>query len=165
MKKRQKIIAKFVLIQVALVLIFGWILYDVRPINLDETKSLELIVENKEYKRVFNEYRLSIYSDSKEYIFASISRYSGYTKKELYEEINVGDKLSIMTVERHSITGNRLYIVDARTEKNSYLLFDEYNKSKEIAFIIVLCLSLLIQVLYTIIIVVYVRLKSKNFLL
>ena len=133
-------ITYFVVVQSLILLLFFGLFYASKPIDVNSAKTAQIIVEDKEHKRVFREYRCVIFSNGLRYDFPNEGILGKYTPKELYDTISKGEKLDITYVKAYTITGSYNLIINAQSEKSLYLDFNLYNVSRSKAHNAV-CLS------------------------
>ena len=104
-----------------------------RPVNITTSTQCNIVVKKIDYGRGFNESRLYIYDHSTRYMFskgAIISEYSGVY--EISKQINEGDILTITYIEENTIFGKRNLVVDAFSQENVYLSYQQYNAGKQL---------------------------------
>lgn len=120
----------FVLLQLMIVGAFICCLKASEPIEKQDMKQLDIVVDNVDKVR-WGRYssKIVICSDSEEYFISSHRTSADYTIGELYETISPGDKLSIIYYERDSIFGQRNWVVDARTTDVVYRSIEGYYDS------------------------------------
>lgn len=130
-KKLIRAVCIFIFIQILFVSIFCVLLRESKPIDLQNTKNIDITVDDVYYYRTISEYRLAVYSSSVKYVFTSRTTGDDYSVSKLHKSICVGDKLSIIYYEKDSAFGSNNIIVDARTVAKTYRSFEEYNKGKQ----------------------------------
>jgi hypothetical protein len=104
-----------------------------KPVNISTATQSNIVVEKVDYCRGFNEYRLYIYDHSTRYMFskgAITSEYRGIY--EISKEINEGDILTIAYIEEFTMFGKRNLVIDAFSQENVYLSFQQYNADKQL---------------------------------
>lgn len=138
----------FALVQIAIIVLYTYMLNESKPIELERVKQIDITVEEICYKKVISEYRLDIYSDLKKYSFASRGTTKEYSNSELYEIISTGDLLTIVYYEKSSVFGTENRVVEARTKTETYRSFEEYNKGKNGLSVGVTVLFVMIEIVF-----------------
>lgn len=101
MKKRilnslfYRVLVGFAMIQFVLILVFALALNESRAIDVQQMKQVSIRVEDISYDRSVSEYRFCIYSGTEKYVFPNLGAFSEYSNRELYNEISVGDSISL----------------------------------------------------------------------
>ena len=173
-KKLIRTVIVLALIQFAIIFIFARMLIGSRQINANDTKQIDIIVDDIYYFRVPRENWLVVVSDSTKYLLKGRSTSEEYSVNELYESIIEGTKLSLMYKETHTVLGNVNLVVDARSETETYRSLEEFNRGKQGAPAFVTIIFSIIELIFVGIVLVYVWLnyttikgvckKSKNHL-
>lgn len=165
--KPKRIILKlivFLVVQLIIVLLFLRGLSESKSVTINDTKQVEIKVDNVFYFRGISEYKLIIYSNTEKYLFDSRSNTEDYSIHELKEAISTGDKLSIVYYDGYSIYGKIRRVVDARTETIIYRSFDNYNKGRAGSVLFLCIIFVVLEVLYLSYLIIFVLL-NKNLLL
>ena len=149
----------FVFVQLLIILCFVYILNKSKPIALSDTKQIDITVEDAHYFKVLSEFRLTVYSDSTKYLFASRGTFSEYSVGKLYETIAIGDRLALIYYETDSILGKINLVVDARTETEIYRSFEEYNRGKEGLAVVVTVMFSIIELAFCGVVILYIWLE------
>ena len=97
-KKLIRLVILFVLVQILIVFILAHLLISGRQIGVNDTKQVDISVEDVRCVRAFGENCLFIVSDSTEYLFKSRSTPNEYSVSELLESISKGDKLFLISL-------------------------------------------------------------------
>ena len=127
----------FIVVQVLIIASFSFLLIESRPVDLKDTKQLDIVVESIDYKRVISEYRMDIYSDSVRYSFNSRPTFSECSVSELYDKIKVGDRLSVIFFEKNSIfRRQKLSNAVRRTKEKTFRILGISNLRKVDAMMI-----------------------------
>lgn len=125
------------------------------PIELQNTTSINVVVEETAYVRGINEFKFIIISDSVEYVFPSRPDFSQMSNAELYDKISAGDLVSIIFCERSDIYGKKNYVVDAHTEKEEYRSLEKYNIGAQKTLIFLNTMFFLIEVFLVVVVYIY----------
>ena len=138
------------LIQVLIIVSFVRLFNASQPVDISDTKQVEIIVEEVYYRtRTRLEDWLIVSDNSTKYILANPGIFPEYTVSELYELISVGDRLFLRYYETFNIFGKTNYfVVDARTETETYRTLEEYNNSKQGVDIAVIVIFSVFELLF-----------------
>ncbi len=138
-----------VLIQVLIIVSFVRLFNASQPVDISDTKQVEIIVEEVYYRtRTRFEDWLFVSDNSTKYILTNPGIFPEYTVSELYELISVGDRLSLRYYETFNILGKINLIVEACTETETYRTLEEYNKSKQGVDIAVIVIFSVFELLF-----------------
>lgn len=151
----------FAIIQMVMVLFFIRTLSNSQPIDIQDTKQIDITVEDSYYFKIPSEYRLIVFSDSTKYLFESRATFEEYSVSKLYETISVGDRLSLIYYEADSALGKINIVVDARTETETYRSFEEYNRGKEGVPTAVVIIFSIIELTFCGIVILYIWFNSN----
>ena len=146
---------RIALIQLMLLLMFLGCFYSSKPFEIQNVKQAVLIVDDISYERVISEYKFSFFSNSVKYQFSNKGVFSNYSNSELYEKIEIGDRITIKYVEEYGLFGKINWVVDARTETEVYRSIEDYSDQK-IAFIIICVFFYVVELLFLIVVTLYV---------
>jgi len=173
-KKLIRIVIVPALIQLVIIFIFAHMLIGSQQINVNDTKQIDITVDDIYYFRVLRENWLFVVSDSTKYLFKSRSTFEEYSVNELYESISEGAELSLMYRETHTVLGNVNLVIDARSETKTYRSLEEFNRGKQGVPAFLTIMFSIIELIFVGIVLVYVWLnyttikgvykKSKNHL-
>lgn len=144
----KRMLIKFILGQIVILLVFVLLFQESKPIDINSCTNTRIIVEDKEYTRVYQEYKCRIFSNGIRYDFYNTGSSGKYTSKELYEKIVIGEILDISYINRYGFFGKYNLIVDAKDETNIYLDFNSYNLQKEKANISVIIMFSIIELVF-----------------
>ena len=161
-RKTLRMIVLSSLIQLIIFLLFLCLLISSQQIDVNDTKQIDIIVDDIYYSRVSREYWLFIVSDSTKYLFKGRPTFEEYSVDELYESISRGSKLSLRYYETHSILGKVNLVVDARSETETYRSIEEYNQAKQGIPIVIFVLFSIIELLFVGIVFLYVYLNYNT---
>ena len=163
MKKGKLSIAEKRLIRGALILFFVQViiimvtvrwLSNSQPIALQDTKRISITVDDIYYFSFSGSSPLSIYSDNVKYSFHNRNTAIDYSNDKLYRNISVGDHLTITYYERKSLLGSK-WVVDARSGNKVYRSYEEYNKVKKAAPLVVAILFIIMQLFFVVFCAIY----------
>ncbi len=174
-KRILRLVTVLALIQIVIVFTFEHMLIGSRQINVNDTKQIDIIVDDIYYFRIPRENWLFVVSDSTKYLFVSRSTLEEYSVNELYKFISEGHKLSLRYRETHNILGKVNLVVDARSETETYRSIEEYNHGKQGIPALVTIIFSIIELIFVGIVLMYVWLnfttvkgiykKTKNHLI
>lgn len=174
-KKLRQMALILVLIQIIIVFTFVHMLIGSQQINPNDTKQIDIVVDDIYYFRIPRENCLFLVSDSTKYLFKSRSTFEEYSVDELYKSISEGNKLALRYREIHNIFGKVNLVVDARTETKIYRSIEEYNHGKQGVPLVVAVVFSVMELIFVGIVSAYVWLnyntikgiyrKTKNHLL
>ena len=151
----------FIVVQVLIIASFSFLLIESRPVDLKDTKQLDIVVESIDYKRVISEYRMDIYSDSVRYSFNSRPTFSECSVSELYDKIKVGDRLSVIFFEKNSIFDKQNLIIDARAETGIYRSAEEYNNGKRTLMTVIIIVLCIVELLFFGVLALFVHINRN----
>ena len=135
-----------------------------QQIDINDTKHIDITVDDIYIIRVPKEDWLFIVADSTYYLFTSRATFEDYSVHELYNSIFEGDHLSLIYYESDSILFKKVNtVVDARTETETYRTFEEYNRGKQGVPVFVVILFSIIEIIFVGIIFVYVWINYSIF--
>ena len=162
-KRSIRAILLLTLIQLVIVLLLVHFMNESRQININDTKQIDITVDDiyiigsRRLKWLF------VADDSTRYLFMSRPTLEERSIYELYDSISKGDELSLIYYEsNHIIFGNVNVVVDARTETEVYRTFDEYNRSSQGLSTFVLIVFLIAEFIFIGIAFVCVWLNRGN---
>lgn len=153
----------FVIIQCLIIISFVRLVNASQQLDINDTKHIDITVDDIYIVRVPNENWLVIVADSAYYLFTSRATFKDYSVHELYDSISVGDQLSLIYCEADSILFKKVNnVVDARTEGEIYRSLDEFNKGKQGLPLAVVILFSLIEAFFCGIVILYVLLNKNT---
>ena len=153
-KAIKKVIIVFIFIQITIVALLFFTMYQNKKVTDSNTTQISILVEDTLYipqaGRANGE--MIVYSNSDKYYFdVKYSQWNGYDSEKLSDEL-IGNELDITYKEFFTIYGFRKFIVDARDANNVYFSIDDYNYEQSgqlkvgiIAFIVFEILLLLVS--------------------
>lgn len=154
-KKLLRTVILFALTQILIIFTLIYMLIVSQQISVNDTKQIDIIVDDVYYVRVPSENWLYVVSDSTKYLFKSRSTFEEYSVSELYESISKDDKLSLRYHETHSVLGKVNLVVEARSETESYRTIEEYNHGKQGVPVFVVIVFSIIEIVFAGIVFVY----------
>ena len=158
----KKIAIGISIVQFIVIILFLFLLCDTQPVDLPQTKQLNITVKRIDYRRDFNEYNLYIYAGSKEYKFskgALLAEYGGVY--DVSNELNVGDTLTIIYIEDCNVLGKYNLIIDACSIDDTYLSYERFNADKHNARIGISILFGIVELIFITISVFKLILNKK----
>ncbi|MBO5906559.1 MAG: hypothetical protein J6Q85_00200 [Clostridia bacterium] len=162
-KKLFRAVILLALIQLVIIFIFVYILIDSKQINVNDTKQIEITVDDVCCFRVARENWLFVSSGTTKYLFKGRPTLEEHSVSELYESISEGDKLFLMYRETYEIIGKVNLVVDARSETEAYRTIEEYNRGKQgVLFFVSIGFSI-IEIVFVGIVLVYVWVSYSTF--
>ncbi len=162
-KKLFRAVILLALIQLVIIFIFVHVLINSKQINVNDTKQIDITVDDVYYFRVPRENWLFVVSDSTKYLFKGRPTLEEHSVSELYESISEGDKLFLMYRETYEIIGKVNLVVDARSETEAYRTIEEYNRGKQDVLFIVSIGFSIIEIVFFGIVLVYVWVSYSTF--
>ena len=161
--KSIRVMLLLVIIQFLIAILFVLFVRGSRQINMNDTKQIDITVDDIYIIRVAREDQLVVVADSTEYLFEGRSTFEDHSVHELYDSISKGDNLSLIYYESDRILfKNANVVVDARTETEIYRDFEEYNRGRQGVPIFVVILFSIIELFFIGIVFVYVWLHYKT---
>ena len=165
-KKIIRYILLFVLIQALIICVFIFLISDNQPININETKLVDVIVDDIYCFRVRGENWLCLVADSTKYLFFSRATFADYSVHELYTSISKGDRLSLRYYESNSgllkISKISNIVVDARSETEIYRTLEEYNRGIQGGTIGLIIIFLVVELIFVGVFVLYIWWNYKT---
>ena len=146
-KFRKRLFFRAMLIQIVILLFLTALLYKSKPIDINDCETKQITVDAKD--SVYNSDRIyRVYSNGIRYDFPTHSIRNKYDPKELYETIQEGDKLDI-TYTKGYVSWKKINLVVAvKDETTTYLDFDSYNSQLKTAFIAVIVLFAVVELIF-----------------
>lgn len=155
--KSIRVMLLFVIIQFLIVILFVLLVRGSRQIDMNDTKQIDITVDDIYIIRVAGEDQLVVVADSTEYLFEGRATFEDHSVHALYNSISKGDSLSLIYYESDRILfKNANVVVDARTETEIYRDFEEYNRGMQGVPIFVVILFSIIELFFIGIVFVYV---------
>ena len=144
-----------------IVLLFVCMLSQSHPVETQDIKQVDIIVDDVYYYRFISESRVRISCDSIQYTFNSPSTAEEYSCYELHKTISVGDRMTLHYYENNSLFGDRNIVVGAHSETETYRSIEAYSKGKEGVIVVVFVIFILIELVFIAIAILYACLKHK----
>ncbi len=161
-KKLLRTVIALVLIQLLIIFTFIHMLICSQLIGVNDTKQIEITVDDIYCVRVPREDWLFVVSDSTKYLFKSRPTFEERSVNELYESISKGDKLSLKYYEEYNIFWKANLVVDARTETKTYRTIEEYNRGKQGVSVCVFIIFSVIELVFIGILFLYIWLNYNT---
>ena len=149
----------FIVVQILIVIFCILSLDASKPLSYETIEQVEICVDDINYVRVLSEYQLNIFSDETKYTFAASGQLQPYSNSELYETIEIGDRIFIAYYKNRGVLGTYNWVVDARTESEIFRSIEIEEKSKKGAFIGIIIIFAVIEIFYIIVLCVYIMLN------
>ena len=160
-KKLIKTVLIFVLVQIIIALLIVKAYHDSQPINIKDTKQIDIIVDDTYYLSYVKHSSFHIYSDNVKYSFENQNTAINYSSNKLDKTISAGDRLTISYIERWNIHGTK-WVVDARSGNKVYRTLEEYNKQSALALVPFLALFAIIEIVYLAICTFWILSQKNN---
>lgn len=154
-KKLLRTVIVLVLIQLLIIFTFVFMFRNSQQINVNDTKQIDITVNDVYYFRVLRENWLFVVSDSTEYLFTSRSTIKEYSVSKLYESIHEGDELFLMYKETYTVLGKVNLVVDARSKTETYRTIEDYNDGKQGIPVFLVVVFSIIEIVFIGIVFVY----------
>ncbi len=139
---KAKQITTFVILQIFAIVLFASMIYNSVPISPEKVESASIHVKNIDNLPTYREHRVFVYTENDTYIFPNMASFQ-LTNEELVDKVKEEDQIFIKYSERYSfILGRHKFIVDARSESETYLSLDEYNSKTPLIGVIILIIIL-----------------------
>lgn len=161
-KKLTRMVIVLTFIQLVIIFFFIYMLIGSQQINVNDTRQIDITVDDIYCFRVSRSNWLLVVSNSTEYLFTSRSTFEEYSVSELYETIAEGSKLSLRYYETHMILGKFNLVVDARSETETYRSIEEYNRGKQGVPAFVTIIFSIIELIFVGIVLIYVWLNYNT---
>ena len=162
-KKLVRTVIVFFIIQLFIIFTFIYTLIGSQQISVNDTKQIDITVDDIYCVRVSRENWLFVVSNSTKYLFKSRSTFEEFSVSELYEVVSEGDKLSLMCYETNTIFGKVNLVVDAHSETETYRSIEEYNRGRQGLQPVVVMIFTIIETVFVGIIFVFVWMNYNIF--
>lgn len=162
-KKSFRIVIVLALLQLAIVFAFVHLLTACQQIHENDTKQIDITVDDAYYIRVPREDWLIVVSDSTKYLFKGRSTLEEYSTSELYKHISDSTKLSLRYKETRSVLGRINLVVDARSEAETYRSIEEFNRGRQGVPALITIIFSIIELVFVGIALIYVCLNYTTF--
>ena len=131
-----------------------------QSINANDTKQVDIIVDDIYYFRVPRENLLVVVANSTKYFFTSRATFDDYSVSQLYNAISKGDRLSLIYYESDSIAFEKInVVVGARSEAQIYRTLEAYNQGKKGVPAVVIIIMSIIELVFAGIVFIYIWLN------
>ena len=145
---KKRLFKRSLLIQIIILLLFAVALHESKPIDINDCKNEQIIVDAKKYHYGYREYKCKIYSNGIRYDFPTHSIRDEYNPREFYGTIQEGDKLDITYKKTYSIRGKENLVVAVKDDTTTYFDLDSYNSQKKPAFISMIVLFAVVELIF-----------------
>lgn len=155
-KRCIKAIILFIIIQLFIIFSFLLLVSGSQQIDINNTKQIEITVDDVHIIRVPKEDWLFVIADSTYYLFTGRATNEDYSVHELYNSISKGDSLSLRYYELDTVLLKNINkVVDARNETEIYRNIEEYNYGRHGVDIFVVILCSIIEIIFIGIVIIY----------
>lgn len=154
-----KFLFKIIVIELVLICLCVFFVYESRPAKENEIHQIEIKVEDIKYIRIIRDNRFIVISNSIEYQFYELGEFAEYSNAELYENIKVGDVLKISYETKY---GKYNRVISASSESEIYRSIESYY-SQKIPSSVTIIIFVLLQLIFIFLMVVYIIFNQKNF--
>ena len=162
-KSKIRTILILILIQLLIIISFAFFMSGAQQIDINDTKRIDITVDDMYIFRVSKERQLFVVADSTCYLFTGRATFDDYSVHKLYNSISKGDRLSLIYYESDRILFKKVnVVVDARTETETYRTLEEYNRGKQGIPTLVVVLYSIIELVFVGIVFVYVWFNYKT---
>jgi hypothetical protein len=152
-----------IMIQLLIILAFIRMLALSRPVDISDTREIDITVDNTYHTKFLKDYMLIIESSLGRYTIYNNSRADRYSVDELYKIIKIGDSLSLSYYESFGILGKTNCVIEARSADDVYRSYDEYYNAKQGVDIFVIILFAIVELIFAGIVFINVWINKKEF--
>ena len=157
--KRQvfaKSIIKFVCVQIVIVLLFFEAFFSNFDIENAEKITESVFVENTEGRHdLFGDYTFIVYSEDKEYRFPNLGN-----NRYFMESVATDSIIQITYIEKFNIWGKNNYVIDARSETEVYLAYEDYIEQKEKSFVAFVVIFAVLEFIFLVVFILYLIIRN-----
>ncbi len=152
----------FVLVQITIAFVFAVFLNNSHQIDINDTKQIDITVDDLYSTKVMREEWLYVVADSTEYLFTARPTLEEYSVSELHNTISRGDRLSLTYCETdHLVYGKLKIVVDARDDAEIYRTFDAYREGQQGVSVFAVILFSTIELIFIGVVLVYAWLNQN----
>lgn len=155
-KRLFRILIVLAFIQLVIIFTFVYMLSESQLVDINETKQINITVDDIYYYRKATENQLIIAADSEDYLFTGRSTSKECSVHDIYESISIGDRLSLTYYETYDMGERVNVVVAANDETDTYRTLEEYNRGREKVPIFVIVLYAIIELVFVGVIFIYV---------
>ena len=157
-KFAKKLLLYFIIVQIIILALFSLLAIESKPINISDCMQKDITVEKTEYRLAFREYQFSVFANDVQYKFPNLV----YTNNEPNKKIEASDSLTITYVRKLGFFGKYNLIIDARNGDNVYLDSTSYNEQSEVAFLLTIILSCVVEFVFLGAIIIIIIFNFKD---
>lgn len=153
----------YLLVQLVIISFFAYTFIDSLPVDSDEIKQVDIVVEDTFYFRLLNSYWLIVYSDSADFFFSSgFTRNKEYSVSEINKSISNGDRLSLMYYEDMTFLGKQNIVVDAKSGNIIYRSIEAHNDREKTAPLFPVIMFPIVELIFGSYIFIMIRLQTNE---
>lgn len=161
-KKLIRFFTLCVLIEIIIILLISNTIASFRPLQIQDTKQIEIVVEDVyyDYGRVSS--RLVLTSGSEKYYIHNRSSKNEYSIRQLKEMIAIGDRLILNYCEERNLWGKYNSVVNAQTETEVFRTIDNFNNDQKIGSTIFIIVLIFIELFFCLYVILYTFLNKNT---
>lgn len=150
------------LIEIIIILLVSNAIASFCPLQIQDTKQIEIVVEDVfyDYGRVSS--RLVLTSGSEKYYIHNRSSEEEYSIRQLKEMITIGDRLILNYCEERNLWGKYNSVVNAQTETEVFRSIDNFNNDQKIGSIILIIVLIFIELFLCLYVILYTFLNKNT---
>lgn len=153
----------YLLAQLVIISFFVYAFIDSLPVDSDEIKQVDIVVEDTFYFRFLNSYWLIVYSDSSDFLFSSgFTRSKEYSVSEINKSISNGDNLSLMYYKDMTVIGEMNIVVDAKSGSSVYRSIEAHNDREKTAPLFPVIMFPIVELIFGLYMFIMIRLQTKT---
>ncbi len=152
-----------IFVQIILIRAFVFAINGLHPIEIYDTKCVDIVVEHMQYMSGKSGSKLIVYSGTNEYEFRNNSTGDDPSVRELSNMIAVGDKISLNYCESKYIWGEKFNeIVNAQTDAETYRSIDNVNESRKTGATIFLVVLVVCELNFALVVTIRIISAQKS---
>ncbi len=158
-----KSLIAYLLVQLVIISFFAYAFIDSLPVDSDEIKQVDIVVEDTFYFRFLNSYWLIVYSDSSDFLFSSgFTRSKEYSVSEINKSISKGDNLSLMYYKDMTVIGKMNIVVDAKSCSSVYRSIEAHNGREKTAPLFSIVMFPIVELIFGSYFFIMIRIQTKE---
>lgn len=158
-----KSLIAYLLVQLVIISFFSYAFIDSLPVDSDEIKQVDIVVEDTFYFRFLNSYWLIVYSDSSDFLFSSgFTRSKEYSVSEINKSISNGDNLSLMYYKDMTVIGTMNIVVDAKSGSLVYRSIEAHNGREKTAPLFPIIMFPIVELIFGSYIFIMIRIQTRE---
>ena len=127
-------ILSLLLVQILIISFFTLVFIDSLPVDSDEIKQIDIVVEDVSFFKFLKSYWVIVYSDSSSYLFTNVfTDGDEYSVFGIEKELSKGDCLSLMYYEDMTVFGKMNIVVDAKKGDANYRSLESFRVREKTA--------------------------------